>query len=304
MPVNDKVRIADYNTIQAKVSKILGSGAGSYGYGQSTRSYPVGEGYKVVASHWDNLRNDISSISRHQDYSWASLSDIQEGNKVTYSPHTEYDNRISGLDASRFNLSSSAARTVNKGTNSIDFPGSHGSTWRNKITCRINYAFSNPSQARYFFNAGGKLRFSSSRTGGSSSASNDAWTSLLTSAGIIEFGAITATPATYYTLTDSYQQIFIASPSGVYAYQGNEFRISVKCNAAGGNNSNGTASVLYFLIEWEDTAPYSIDSLYGDNVDGTLSISTNTLEATGILYPGGTFTVESPIVTFGNFTVS
>jgi len=306
MAVNDKVRITEYNALHSRILNILGTGSGSYGYGQPVSSYQIGVGWRVAASHWDRLRQDISSISRHQSYSWATLADIQEGDKVTSSPYTQYNARIDELSGStRFDISTSTAQTVNKGTHSIDFPGPSGNQWLNKISCVVSYSFSNNNNARYFFNSGGKIRFSSSRTGGTASSPNDAWTSLLAQAGTVEFGANTATPATYYTLTNSYQQIFLAAPSGVYAYQGNEYRISVKCNVA--DNSSGTASVIYFLVEWEDTDPYSIDSTYGDLVDGTLSIATSTLEAIGPLYPvsnGNTFTVESPTPSFSNFTVS
>ena len=57
------------------------------------------------------------------------------------------------------------------------------------MTAQITFV--SADAARYFFNSGGKIRFSSSRTRGSSTSQNNAWTNVLNSAGTIEFGGDT-----------------------------------------------------------------------------------------------------------------
>ena len=301
MAVNDKVKISDYNAIQAKVSKILGNGVATYGWGQPTAS-TVHAGSKTSASKWDDLKHDLQNIYRHNNGSLPSLADVSHGDKIRYAatePLIQYDNFVDSLSADRFKIHATRAKTVNKGSNSAVFPGIYGAYWSEKVECTVTYNFSTSNDARHFFNSGGKIRFSSTRTGGSSTSQNDAWSRLLNTIGTIEFGIETLIPTTFYDLTSSYQQIFQQASSGIYSYMGCELIISAKCDVA--NNVSGTARTLYFFIEWIDT--YG-DNTYVDGVDGTLSIHSNTLEATGQFVQGGNFTVESPGISFSSFTVS
>ena len=65
----------DYNNLQARVADILGTGAASYGYGQSINSTAVtavppsnpdpNQGI-ITAAQWDALRLDITNIGIHQ----------------------------------------------------------------------------------------------------------------------------------------------------------------------------------------------------------------------------------------------
>lgn len=303
MAINDKLRINDYNSIQTKVASVLGTGSISYGYGQTLNSSPVTVGTKNSSSKWNDLRNDLYNIYAHILGTTPSLTTVSQGQKTRYgasAPEVQYNTSIDNIMSSRFNVHSSRSKTVNKGTGSAIFPGIYGANWSTKASCVVTYTFSNNNQARYFFNSGGKIRFISSRSGGSTTSQNGSWTNLLSSAGTVEFGAQTSTPKKYYELTDVYQLIHETTSSGIYAYFNNEYRISAKCNVA--NNSTGTASVLYFLIEWVDA--YSGTPGVGDYIDGTLSISSNTLEATGAMVPTGVFTIESPAVSYSSFTIS
>ena len=65
MPVNDKIRQADYNDIRNKVINVLGTGSGNSGYGQTVQSTAVAEGFKVSRTDWGKLRWDIINAYRH-----------------------------------------------------------------------------------------------------------------------------------------------------------------------------------------------------------------------------------------------
>ena len=107
-----------------------------------------------------------------------------------------------------------------------------------------------PTARTQFFNTGGQIRFSASRSGGSGSK-NTNWTNLLSAMGTVIFD-YTSTAASFGTgsslggldLSTSYQQIFIKTGSGNYAendyninarYVGNniQFRIQFRDDDAG-----------------------------------------------------------------------
>jgi len=300
MAIYDKIKVDDYNYVRNKVSNHLGYGYGQNGYGQQLQSVAVTEQSGVSASSWNDLRNDIINIYNHNDGTAPFISAPQHGDRIVYNssmPANVYNLHIDNLAANKFKIAMSQSKTTSKGSRSQDWPGSLGTSWNNRLECNVTYNFSNSTTARWFFNSGGKIRLSSSRSGGNSTNQNQAWTSLLNSVGIVEFGAITPTAYTYYQLTSSYQRIFHAASSGSYAYYACEFNIYAKCNVP--DNANGTANSIMFMVEWLD--PYSGTN---DSVDGTMTLSTNTLEASGQLVPSGFFQVESPQAILGNFTTS
>ena len=54
-----------------------------------------------------------------------------------------------------------------------------------KFSTTKTFTFASRNQLRYFFNAGGMIRLSWSRTGGTASSQNTSWTDTLTAAGTI-----------------------------------------------------------------------------------------------------------------------
>jgi len=294
MAVHDKIKTIDYNSVRTKVDSHLGTGSGQSGYGQQLQSSPIPPGVKVSAAGWNNLRNDLINIYIHNDGGYPAISQPAHGDKVRYAssePVVSYHVHIDNLAANKFRIDTSQLKTMNKGSQTYSV------AWEAKLECTITYTFTSSTAARHFFNSGGKARFSSDRSGGTSSDQNQAWTDMLNAIGMIEFGADTDTDYTYYQLTNANQRIFTHSLSGIYSYAGCAFNIYARCNVA--NNSNGTADTITFLIEWDD--PYTGSN---DNIDGNMTISTNTIEAAGILVPSGSFTVESPTVSFSGFTAS
>jgi len=331
MPVNDKIRESDYNSIRNKVVNVLGVGSGNSGYGQNIRSAAVAEGFKVSRTDWGNLRWDIINAFTHIFGSAPTTVNPQEGNTIRYSntfvpdtgasdaPVTQYDTHANTIIANRFTVHPSQSATVALATASTTWPGVYGNFWNSRIQCTVTASWTSAAQARYFFNSGGLIRFSSSRSGGSTNSQNTSWTSILSSAGTRSFGG--NTPGTgvspndgtnYFRCTSSYQQWSINS--GSTPYGSNSWRISARTPGVA-NNSSGTASVVEFLIEWIDnyTDPGTVqqpgesgprnpaDFPPDDAVDGTFSLSTSYLYSTGVLQPplAGNFTIEQPSVTIG-----
>jgi hypothetical protein len=328
MAVNDKIRFVDYNSIRDKVVNILGPGSGDNGYGQAINSVALGLSDKVGVNDWQKLYYDIYNAYYHQTATVPSLGTIVEDETVTYAankPNFQYDTIANTIITNKFNIAGSQQATRAKGTGSRAWPGGLGISWTALQQCTVTVTFSSAAKARNFFNSGGQIRFTSSRTGGTISQQNTAWTNLLISVSAQNGGAGPTfggnNPGTYiepndgqnyYRLSSSYQSFYAASASSPYG--SNVFRIYARSPNVG-DNSGGTDNQVQFLIYWTDgyvdpgNTP-SQGTYPGDNpntvdlVDGTLTLSVSTLYATGILVPAGAgnFEVEDPTVVIGEIT--
>lgn len=312
MAVNDKITVNEYNNIRSKVVNVLGAGSSNSGYGQTVISSAVAEGNTVSVNEWGKLRFDIINAYTHIYGSAPSTVQVYEGNTVRYStvdaPVSTYDTLANTIVANRFTVHSSQSSTGAIPSTSTTWPGPYGSTWRSRIQCPVTVSFPSANAARYFFNSGGEIRFAASRSGGSSTAQNTQWTSILSAAGTQTFGGNIPTAGlgtmngqNWYRLTGSDQVWY--SRSGSSPYASNTYRINARSNVS--DNSTGSATAGYFLLEFIDnyTDPDGGSNIYGpyDDVDGTFTVSVSYLYATGILVPTGTgnFTVTQPTVTLG-----
>ena len=313
--LSKKIQMVDYNTIQSDVASVMGSGAADYGYGQTLLSSQVTEASRVTVNEWGNLRYDIINAWVHQFGSLPSPVTPTEGalvkaNSAT-SPYTSYQTFASVLVANRFGVHSGQAITrtgPSAGTfwsSQQAWPGVYGASWTVKIQSTVTVSFTTANKARAFFNSGSEIRFISSISGGAASQQNASWNTLLNSVGTVAFGGIKPSPVTepndgqnYYRLSSTFQYFYTASSTSPYS--ANIYRIAARTPSVS-DNSTGTASTIEFLVEWLDSHPGA--AAY-DSVDGTITLSANTLEASGTLAPSGTgtFSVEMPTITVGAIT--
>ncbi len=283
MAAGDQIDDINYNTLQDKVQLLLGTGTGSRGYGQTVQSADVFSGNIVTAAQWNALRNDILSVRVHQDGNPPpGIVSISKGSPVNYNVIPNFDNILSVADSNRFIIASGQSTVLTKGTQSVT------ATWSTQAQAVLTVTFANSNQGRYFFNSGGKIRVSGTRTGGSATSQNNAWTNFLANIGIVPFGAVNTTSVNYYNLTNAYQVYYQNSLSTPYS--ANYFRLEAKTNVA--DNSGGTATQLDIRITLRDDHV----GLGGgpDSTDGTLSLLIEELKASGPLYPTGTWDITSP----------
>jgi hypothetical protein len=248
---------------------IMGTGSLSRGYGQTTFGASKNIGDTITANDFNNIRFDLLNASAHQNGTAAALSLAGNVAGVTLINSTDPNAFIpyaTTIDNDRFNCHSSRKATVGGGSPFRD------ASWASSVSAVYTVNFNNANQARYFWNNGGRIRFSSSRTGGDPTAQNASWSSLLTSAGIQDFGG----SAVYNWGTGS-TSLYSISSSAPYA--SNTYAISVATNAAA-----GSATVYNFTLTWSD--PY-VDPSPGnppapeDIVNGRLSYSVEFIVPTG-----------------------
>lgn len=309
LPVaNALVRIAEYNVLRTQVFNILGSGSGTSGYGQILNSIQIPEGRLVAAADWERLRFDILSILLHQEGVAPNLISILEG-RVISAANTEapavYTNAAANIGNNKFNLAPGQFVTESRGSISRtwDSTTSPTTSWRVSISTTVTISFNTPAEARFFFNSGGRIRFSSTRTGGTASSQNASWTSILNSVGTQSFGANVPSAVNFYSLTNVDQTWYTASASSPYTR--NSFRIAARCNIS--NNFNGGATAVTFTATWTDSYTDPGPPAPGDLVDGTIDLFVSQIRAVGGLYPNLTpasFSITGPTYTLGTLTGS
>lgn len=294
MASGDIISATDYNTIQTKINSVVGTGSGSFGYGQTVNSSQVAAGNTVTKTQWDALRYDVVNALLHQTGVGPTIATVNVGDVIRYgaaNPNFQYNTLADTATSNRFNIGSGRFFTQVLQTTS------RTASWTSAVSTTATVTFNTAEQARFFFNSGGKVRFTSSRSGGSSSSQNNSWSNVLTTAGTQAFSA-SGTSVNFYNLTSTYQTYYLVSSSSPYS--ANTYRIEASCNVS--NNSSGTANVLNFRITWSD-AYRDPDAVAGrpeslnpptDVVDGTLSLTIDELRATGSVQPSGTFTITGP----------
>jgi hypothetical protein len=300
-----RIAATDYNAIRNKIVEILGTGTGQKGYGQTVASSAVFAGNNITKNQWDLLRYDLVNALIHQDGVLPTIvtlgaTDLASNYGAGY-VNTNYDTLAERSISNRFNIGAGQSivispTLVDSGTSLptvVLGTQSRTGSWSTQSQCTMTVTFASVNTARYFFNSGSKIRFTSSRTGGTVSPQNNAWTNLLsTTIGTVNFGANAPSAVNFYTLTTSYQQIYQLASSTPYS--ANYYAIEALCNCTDATNANGTASTVTFRITWRDDYTDPGAPAPGDSVDGTLNISIEELRASGLMQPSGTFTVAGP----------
>jgi hypothetical protein len=320
--VNSIIVQADYNSIRNKVIAVLGNGSGNSGYGQQARivSTAVAEGTKVTINEWANLRFDIINAYKHINGSNPVTAVVSEGNTIRYTgsftpdtgaadvPQKQYDDWADNITTNRFTVAAGESATTAVTTSSKT------TAWVSQCECVIQLYWSNANDARYWFNSGGKIRISASRSGGAGTAQNTSWTSLLSAAGTQNFGGAVPNTGTtpndgtnWYRTTSTFQTFYTATASSPYG--SNNYRLQARCvdvaSNSGGTAASGEIRVLFTDGYTDSGAGFVPNPAPGDDIDGTLSVSVSTLFATGIMVPSSAaFTVVQPTIAIGAVTGS
>jgi hypothetical protein len=321
--VNSKILKIDYNSIRAKLVGVLGNGSGNLGWGQQSRiqSVDVGDSSKVTINEWANLRYDIINAYKHIFGSNPTTAVVSEGQTIRYTssftpdtgsldvPQKQYDAWADTISTNKYIVAAGESAT----TSTVS--SSKTTSWLSQCECTIQVYWTNANDARYWFNSGGKIRISASRSGGGPQPQNTSWTSLLSSVGTQSFGAVTPNAGTtpndgtnWYRTNSSFQTYYTATASSPYG--SNNYRLQARC-VDQPSNSSGLAFQLeirvLFTDGYVDPGQYPLNPQpdYTDGVDGTLTVNVSSLYATGIMVPASqTFTVANPIIAVSAVTGS
>jgi len=324
MAVNDKISKTDYNTIRDKIANILGTGSATRGYGQVLQSSQVTESNKVTVNEYVNLQYDIINTHLHQYNTVPTLPTPSEGNTIKYhltdQPVEYWLSVANTLDANRLTLPPLGRyKTTNFGTSNYNAGNWGRYSSSDELVFYFTVTFTTAEKARHFFNSGSQIEITSSRTGGTSSSQNNTWSSTLTTAAAQVFSG--AYPGTGDSPTDGLNYFRCAgsyvSPwytrTNSSPYGANVYRIYARTPGVT-SNSAGTAPTVEFKVSFYDGYVDPDDAVPSgpgqrtapdDLVNGTFSVSIRTIEATGTMQPpsAGTFTVETPSITFDSWSL-
>jgi hypothetical protein len=151
--------------------------------------------------------------------------------------------------------------------------------WNGNLTQTVTINFPDANSARYYFNTGSRIEFSSTLENFTVNPKNVSWNTILTNMGVINFnynsttctGSGITSSIGWYQLTTSDQLIFEKDVSSS-TYVPNRFQINARRNA-------GSTSVI-FTIQWMDAnnpGGFRVD----ENVTGTLTSYVQVYRASG-----------------------
>jgi hypothetical protein len=239
------IQATDYNgfvstTANANVNDVWGTGSGDKGWGQSALA-TVSATNTITATQWGSLVNTLASMGSQTNTAITARSAPTTGQTI---------NILSALNTDLTNITTNRAFAAANGSQFTGWTGTNsktaatsGSPWTITFTNTVTFASANA--ARWFFNAGGRIKLDVSKT--STTATGDPeWNDLAnTLCGDIFFTGIAASKT-------------IAGA----AYTG-----TTKVGGSGTPNTLSTATGFYALTpgaaatiiykQFADTAPYT-----------------------------------------------
>ena len=178
-----------YTTAANNVAYIHGVGFSRYGYGQSTSAYTeAAVASTVTAAQWTGIINGINSSLSLQGQSNIAPASVTAGNTITYIAAIQTGINTAWAQANVGAVGSTTAATTTSSTGTTNWGGSTERRSRFTFTC----TWSNADQARYWWNAGGKMHITCSLTSGGTTRNSD-WSTLATAVGNVVIGYNTTT---------------------------------------------------------------------------------------------------------------
>jgi hypothetical protein len=281
----------DYNgfvsTNGANVNGIWSTGSTTAGYGETALS-TVAAGATITASQWSTLNSKVSAMGSHQGTTITSRTNPVVGDTIAILANMATD--ITSLTTNRGNAAASGAQTTTfSGTTSKTTATGSGSTaWTITFTHTITWA--SADAARYFFNAGGRIKWETSKTSTGNLADAE-WNDL----------ANTLVGDIYITGGSAFGTQTIAASN----YTG-----TTKVGGTGTPNTLATTTGWYNLLttdtliykQFADTAPYT-GQFIAVNAK-TAGTGTQLVLTTTWTDPGGSGTGSSDVITGGTATAS
>jgi hypothetical protein len=324
----DKIDASDYNNLIGtdpssttnRINTVWATGSGSAGYGQTAISQ-VSTGGVVTATQWASLINTLNSIRTHQTGSGSGITAVVSGNKIDFL--SNLTTVIAAGYTSRLAFASNSAVTAAVGGTlstawsvTVTPPGSNPPADGSSVTSitrafGARCTFASADQARYFFNAGGRLKLNLSATQNSSTTArtNEIISLVGFAGGVATFGANTnggrtgagATLVTndatkgYWTSTFNSNNTIIDITSTTTNYTSDKIYVYVNPNGNQGSYNGNGANVDFWTViqtfSGGDNGTYSFDDSIGVNVIRTVDISWP--ETTNLSNTWGAVTVTS-----------
>ncbi|CAB5214311.1 hypothetical protein UFOVP190_50 [uncultured Caudovirales phage] len=305
---------ADYNTFVGAlgttapntINTVWALGSGSAGYGQANISQ-VSVAGTVTATQWASLINTLNSIVTHQSGAGTGITAVTAGQTIV--ANTFISSNITTAYTNRLTFASNSAVVAGSGLASTWTSATVNATIARSFGARATFA--SADQARYFFNAGGRLKLNvSGAQSASTTARTNAAIALCTNLGGVALfaantnGGRTGTGGTlntndtakgYWTSTYNANTTVISVTSTTASYTSDTATIAVNPNGAQGSY-NGNGLNVDFWINLSSTAGANAGSLSFNDSLGiavTRSIDVSYPETTNLSNTWGAVTISS-----------
>ena len=318
----DIIEDGDFNNMRTNVNTLMGTAAdvttgtytasNTFGWGQGGAGVNAASaGGLIYADNatggFKRLQDDIQAMCAFLGVSVRSGvgSDVADGGSIGAATWTNSMLNVQDCWNARFSPASRTAATGNSKT--------YTSAWANSLTAEATYTFASEGACRGYFNGGGRIGFSASRSGGSSTTQNTNWTNTLSAMGEALLLHDTASGSSgtnagvgFYELTTSYKTIWTKFGSGSYA--SNFFKLEAKINSTT-NPTVITCKATFSDPHAEGSGALGPDGIAGtgdedynnDGVDGTITLNgrTSTPDASS-----SGFSFTAPTVSVGTISGS
>ena len=281
----------DYNgfvsTNGANVNGIWSTGAATAGYGEAAVS-TVSAAATITATQWSTLNSRISSMASHQGTTITNRTNPTTGSTIAILANLSTD--LTNITAARGNAAASGAQTTSfTGTTSKTTATGSGSTpWTITFTHTVTWA--SADAARYFFNAGGRIKWETNKssTGNLADAEWNDLANTLVGDLFITGGSVL-----------SPQTIAGTTYTGTTKSGGTGTPVTLT-TATGWYNLSTTDTLIY--KQFADTAPYT-GQFIAVNAK-TAGSGTQLVLTTTWVDPGGSGVGSSDVITGGTATTS
>jgi len=314
----DTIEDGDFNNMRTNVNTLMGTAAdvttgtytasNTFGWGQGGAGVNAASAGGLiyadnVTGGFKRLQDDVQAMCAFLGVSVRSGvgTDVADGGLISAATWTNTMLNIQDCWNARF---SPASRTLATGDNST-----YTSAWANSLSATATYTWASEAACRAYFNGGGRIGFSASRSGGSSTTQNTNWTDTLSAMGDVFLGHDTGVGSSgtnagvgFYELTTSYQTIWTKFGSGSYA--SNFFKMEALVNSTT-NPTVVTLRATFSDPHAEGSGALGPDGIAGtgdedynnDGIDGTITLNGRTgspdASSSGFSFTGPTVSVGS-----------
>lgn len=257
--VGGLIQAVDYNgfandTAGANINSIWSVGTTDAGYGQSALG-TVSATNTVTATQWASLVNTISSIASHQGTTITARTAPTAGDLISI---------LAALNTDLTNCTTNRGNAVANGTQFTGWTGTNsntagksGASWSITFTNTVTFASANA--ARYFFNAGGRIKIDVAKSS-TGNTGDPEWNDLAT------------------TLCGD---IYITGGTGTQTIAGSSYTGTTKTGGTGTPTTLATTTGWYDLTagaaativykQFADTAPYTANYIQHSIAKGASS---------------------------------
>jgi hypothetical protein len=303
------IEAVDFNTFRTDLLQVYDVGFSDSGYGQIVSGFqpalpgPVSVSDIINSDEWDKFLDAADICTTHQGSSTSfppnsevavdEIVEAHESDAPTSNPF-DINGSLVTLDANRLIVAGGQTGLFQFGPSPTDL---RAVAWSVQLIHQFRAIFPVVDDARYFFNSGGEIRLTGTRTGGSLTPQNTAWENLLDPAkggGTKGWNPIfnhtqttaptggTGSSIGYYNLTTGFQTLATLTDTGSYAANTVTLEGRTVDGTGGANGDNGRE--LEFRVTYAD----GHTNIFFDVVDGTITSNVELLKATGAL------TITSP----------